>query len=252
MRRQLMSGLMIVGVFAAAAAPLFAAERPAGPPATRPASEARSLKRLLRNLASDDSSVREESHFALMGLRRADLPALRAAVAESLPLEPSQVAALREVVMHVALVGADYEALESGFLGVRVPNPDWPDDQTLLDLGRGVVILSRIPGFCAFRMLQDGDVILSVTIDGTTVPLNSSTELTGTVGKVPAGQTVTFELIRQGEVRRIAITLDRRPAAAPRERAAQGALDTLLGNRYDQARQAWERDFLPLLGDPVG
>lgn len=249
MRRQLMSGLMIMTL---AAAPLSAVERSPKPPATRPASEANSLKRLLRQLASDDAAVRDAARVALMGLKRTDIPALRTAVAESLPLEPSQIAALREIVMHVALVGAEYEAMETGFLGVRVPNWQQPDDQVLLNVGRGVVVLSRIPGFCAFRTLQDGDVILSVTIDGTTVPLNASEELTTTVGKVPAGKTVSFELVRQGQIRRADITLDPRPVAADRERSPQSLLDALLGERFDQAKRTWERDFLPLLGDTVG
>jgi len=91
-----------------------------------------------------------------------------------------------------------------------------------------------------------------VTVDGTTVPLNASDELTGTVGKVPAGKTVMFELIRQGEIRRVDITLDRRPVATDLERSRQPVLDAFLGERIDQARQTWEHDFLPLLGDTVG
>src|SRR5947208_16875154 len=98
MRRQLMLGLMIVTVVAA---PLSAVERSPKVPATRPASQANSLKRLLRDLASDDAAVRDAARVALMGLKRTDIPALQTAVADSLPLEPSQNPALPDIVMHL-------------------------------------------------------------------------------------------------------------------------------------------------------
>lgn len=221
-------------------------------PATHRATTAPTLKHTLRDLDSTDPVVRDRARRALLALERKDLAELRAAVRESLPLAPEQVAVLQQVVVHVALVGLEYEGMPSGFLGIRLPHWQRAEDDALADVGRGVVVLSRLPGFCAYRVLQDGDVILSATIAGTVVPLNSADELMASVGKLKAGETVTFEVARNGGTREVTIRLDARPAAADPARGDPGALDAFLGGRFEEAAKCWERDFLPLLGEKLG
>src|SRR3954469_16269738 len=74
-------------------------------PATQPFPELDHARRLVAQLADTDYERREAARIALMGLRRADLPALREAVRQSVPLMPSQVAVLRDIVTHVYLTG---------------------------------------------------------------------------------------------------------------------------------------------------
>jgi hypothetical protein len=247
MRRQLVLGLMLVAVLGG---PLCASDGGGVSATTRPVNDRASLGRLLRELASDDGMVRERARVALMRLTRSDLLALRAAVGESVPLEPGQIAALREVVMHVALVGAPYEGMETGFLGVMLPDR-LPEDRYLV-VGRGVIVKMRLPGFCAFRELQDGDIILSASAAGVTVAVNDANELIATVGKVVPGETVRFDVVRQGEIRSVSIVLDRRPVAADPQQSPAGALEDFLGTRSELAAGVWEREFLPLLGERVG
>ncbi len=77
----------------------------------------------------------------------------------------------------------------------------------------GVPIENRLHGFCAFRWLREGDVVLAMT-----TPLvrrfQSWDDLSRTVRMHGAGVTVTFEVLRQGRVLEIPIRLDARPADA--------------------------------------
>src|SRR5688572_13329794 len=165
MRHRLLLWWMLAGVCATCWT-LAVGEQPATAPATRPASDIVSIRQHLARLASDNFGVRESARIALMGLERSALPMLREAVKQSLPLEPSQAVVLREIVAQVYLTGDKYEIAEGGqgFLGVSMPNPMRVEDRGLLALGRGVAVVSRVPGFCAYRMLQNGDVLLSMTM----------------------------------------------------------------------------------------
>jgi hypothetical protein len=251
MRHHLKLGLMLVTFLTTA---VIAAEHsgPAtAPAATQPAAvqSIASIKRLIRELAANNYPARDGARLALMGLKRSELAALREAVKQSLPLEPSQVIVLREIVTQVYLAGDLYQAEDDGmgFLGVHLPIWERPEDRALLSMERGVVVMARVPGFCAFRMLQDGDVLLSMTAPGgINVELSTTDQLVTAVRSVRAGEKVTFDVLRQGEIISVTITLDRKPLNLA------GQIEEFTGRRAEQAEQLWERDFAPLLAEQLG
>jgi hypothetical protein len=227
---------------------------PASRPATtRPAAAADvpGVKRMIARLAADGFRDREAARVELMGLPRAKLPVLREAVKQMLPLEASQLSVLRDIVAHVYLAGETYDVDEGapGFLGISLPPfMRFPGAGGAFVGGRGVEVMARVPGFCAYRMLQDGDVILALTVPGSpAVELNSSDELIEAVRAVKGGQTITLEVLRQGEVLSVPITLDPRPRIP-----ATGPLEEFKNRRAMDADAHWERDFAPLLGESFG
>lgn len=254
MRHRLLLGWMIVGT-CSLVTQVVAGDPPAATtlPSTRPAADRASLRKLLAQLASDNFRVRDAARVALMGLERSALPTLREAVKESLPLEPSQAVVLREIVTQVYLAGDAYQKSDGGqgFLGVSLPSPGRVEDRGLLALGRGVAVVSRVPGFCAYRMLRNGDVLLSMTVGQTTVTFERTDDLMESVQAVPPGQTVTFEVLRQGEIVRVPITLDPRPAL-PDNLGATDWLREFNNRRADEVEVYWSNDFAPLLGEQLG
>src|ERR1700678_2921286 len=147
---------LIAGLFASASAPRANADAPATQPAE--VSQA-SIARQLSALAAVDARVREQARFELMGLDPADLDALKAAAIAAAPLAPSQKEALKEIVWQVYASSLSYAAdSNQGFLGLSW---DAPPDLNVRD-ELGIRIEKRIPGFCSYRALEDGDIILSV------------------------------------------------------------------------------------------
>ena len=71
-------------------------------------------------------------------------------------------------------------------------------------MGRGVAVVSRVPGFCAYRMLRNGDVLLSMTVGQTTVTFERTDDLMESLandyrdeeGNAPAPSRV--EVVAQG------------------------------------------------------
>jgi hypothetical protein len=245
MRHHLMSGL-ILATFVSA--PLLGADRATTAPATQPSQRIDVIKNLLAQLSADSSPQRELARVALMGLKRGELPILREAVKASLPLDPNQVSVLREIVTQIYLAGDLYAAEEDGhgFLGIHLPYWGKPEERSLLSLERGVAVVSRVPGFCSYRMLQDGDVLLAMVVPGGTIEVNTNEQLIDAVTGAKAGDTVTFEVLRQGRILKIAITLDRKPLNLTTQ------LEEFSARRADQANEFWERDFAPLLAAQMG
>jgi hypothetical protein len=239
--------------------PLIAAERtPTTAPTTRPAANVASIRQLVGQLAEGGYETREAARVALMGLKRSELELLRDAVKQSLPLEPSQIAVLHDIVSHVYLTGDLYESTDAspGFLGVSLPSVYRAEDRGLLSLERGVAVVARVPGFCAYRMLQNGDVILSMR-PPVGQPVRFETPdpdlLMASVKAIRAGQTITFEVLRQGQIINVPIILDLRPAGLDRNPATSAFwFQEFTARRMDQAEALWERDFAPLLAEQVG
>src|SRR4051794_34683812 len=163
-----------------------------------------------------------------MGLSPRDLPTLRRIVADNRPVMPAQAVVLREIVTQVLLSGDEYVTDgREGFLGVRpcevnmtiraapvpvgIPNADLPgaDPDSII----GVAIMERMPGFCGARALQDGDIILSI-IERPAVQFHNPSEFSQAVRFMGAGQSIHFQIVRQGQVVRVPITLDPLPEAA--------------------------------------
>ncbi len=221
-----------------------------GAPTTNPADE---IRMWFADLAHSDAAVREEAMVNLMGLRRGDLPKLRKVVEESLPLAPSQTEVLRRIVIQVFLAGDTYEGNpQTGFLGIRMAptsvslrdfNPDAVQGRPLC----GVVVESRMPGFCAGRMLRDGDVIIGIT-ERPHVSLQTTPDFAAAIQDVAPGDTVHFEVLRQGQVRRIPITLDPRPNDA--DQGVIGMPD-LLERRRKESDALWDGEFASLVKEGI-
>jgi len=242
---------------------------------TRPVNvDARSLQIVLRELGVGDSTAREEALSKLLTLRRADLPALRDAVADARPLAPGTIAVLQEVVTHVYLREEPYEAhADKSFLGVQmwpidlyflaqggevfppVPfiNPGRlvlddkvPDAPRPIALRAGVIISVRMPGFCGYGALRDGDVVLALPELGFE-QLNSSQDLSIGVQSAAPGRKITVRVLRRGRELDIPVVLDPRPVAADRVNA--GAFDLLVQQRAELAEKYWQEHFAVVVDD---
>jgi hypothetical protein len=208
------------------------------------------MRQWFAELDDADSAVREAARMKLMGMRRQDLPAFQKLVADSLPLMPSQAAVLRQVVTHVYLAGDEYQtASREGFLGikmqetsVRLPAADGSEQ---LAPAVGVVIVERMPGFVGARMLLDGDVVLGI-VERPDVRTLGMYEFLMLVKAVPPGQTIHFQVLRQGQVIRVPIAPDPRPFDA------DGMMQDLLRNRQRDADAYWEKSFGQLVKERVG
>jgi hypothetical protein len=236
------------GVGATGAAPT---PPPAPAPATRPAHDLERARQLLAQLADPDYDRREAARADLMAFPRSALPTVREAVRQSLPLAPSQLTVLRDIVNHVYLSGDVYapDPTGAGSLGVSLPRGVRPEDRGLLTIERGVAVTGRIVGFPAYRLLQNGDVLISLEAggggDGARLELSGTDELLRAVRAIRPGQTVTFEVARQGRLLTIPMTLQPRPAAFD----DVADMDQFAGRRYDEAEAYWQRDFAPLLDE---
>jgi len=252
-RRQLLLGLMLVAFAVTCGRVALAADRtPATAPTkkastTQPLPELDHAKRLIAQLADIDYERREAARIALMGFRRAELGTLREAVRQSRPLAPSQLTLIREIVTHVYLSGDVYVPDESGvgFLGVSLPAFD-RDQHGVLGIWRGVAVVARSPGFASYRLLQNGDVILSVSADGERVEVNTSHELEDAIGALRAGERVKLEVLRQGEIVAVNIRLDPKPF-----NLSPVVFEELKIHRENQADAYWQRDFAPLVDENV-
>ena len=225
------------------------APAPGAPAKPRPELEA--MRQWFGELDDPDAHVREAARVKLMGMRRRDLDAFRALVDESRPLMPAQAAVLRHIVMHVYLAGEEYATTGTeGFLGVRMQETSVrlpaADGQDQFAPAVGVVIVERMPGFVGSRMLLDGDVILGVA-ERPDVRMLGVYEFQMVVKSITPGTTVHFQVLRQGQVQRVPVTLDPRPFDAE-----AFVLQNLIEHRQRRANSYWEESFGKLLNEIVG
>lgn len=212
-------------------------------PATQPA-KPQLITQSLRGLSAPDPAARARSRDALLGLSRDDLPLLRDAVQQQRQLDPSQASALKDIVIHVFLAGDEYRATAEGFLGITMSRPDHNG-------GFEVVIDRRMPGFCAFRALQDGDAVLDIEERPLPQPVNQEVFKT-MLRQFKAGQTVHLKVLRHGQLVRVPVKLDPRPADSD-----DLYLQDMLVRRAQESEAYWRKNFAPLLGEssqtqPVG
>jgi hypothetical protein len=221
----------------------------AGAPATQPAQkqkEAPTLESHIRNLANPDPRVREAGRAALLRLGREDLSDLKLAVKKSRPLLPSQAAALHAIVRQVFLSGERYKSEGRGFLGILMDSASAEADFVPENDSRniGVVVADRIPGFCAGRALQDGDVLLGTAKPF--IPFRSSSDLRNTVMPKP-GITVLLTVLRQGEVIIVPLT----PDPAPQDIISPDQIPPFVAEREKRFSAYWDREFASLLNTRV-
>jgi len=202
------------------------------------------------DLANRDASIRQQARVNLMGISRDDLETLRKLVETTRPLSPAQAMAVREIVDQVYQSTEPYEPIEdhAGFLGVPLPGPavviDGAEDEP-----QGMVVERRIPGFCAFRFLQDGDIILAIDER----PIRTRDDLTRIISAHKGGDVVQMEVLRGGEKIEVSLKLDVRPLSAPNLPAAAAApavgitIQDWLRDRQRKADDYWDKYFAPLL-----
>jgi hypothetical protein len=232
----------------------------ASPPTTKPADQ---ITTWFKELANRDPVVRQDARVALMGISRDELNILRTIVEKNRPLAPSQAAALHDIVEQVFLAGEPYPMFPNhpGFLGVRFENPlatmlDGNDERT----SSGVVVASCIPGFCANRYLQSGDVIIGIA-EIANARIRTKDDLINLIGDTSAGDVVHLQVLRGGQEIEVPITLNARPLWAPQMARPfvqppppfVGPMpkntDDEIRERERRADDYWEQQFAPLMDE---
>jgi hypothetical protein len=204
--------------------------------ATRPSAD---LRRLVRQLDDPSPEVRESAAQALMGLSRPDMPALRDAAMAQRPLSGGQLTVLREAVMQVFLESEPYPPDQTrGFLGIH-----WPPSAAE-SYDTGIIVADRIPGFGAYRLLRPGDVIIKM-LDFPNVDLHTRLPFTQTVAAMPAGALLRLDVLRDGRVIHVSITL----APRPLELLHPDNYEFWLNDRMQRAQQYWDGTFGALSQD---
>lgn len=212
-------------------------------PTSQPAARRDQLKHWLTQLADPDDAVRSAARAELMGIKRPELEEFRQVVEASRPLRPSQASVLREIIIQVYLAGEDYDrAMDAPFLGIRMV-------QTVLNTAgdgeavTGVVVAGRVPGFVGYRMFMDGDVILRL-LEPRTVSIRAPEELSELVTAQRVGRRVAFEVLRHGQIIRVSLRLDAKPAQWLQ-------IEEFQLPRQEKAQDYWNRAFAPLLNEKV-
>jgi hypothetical protein len=214
----------------------------ADPPASQPSTQ---IKEWFNQLSDARPEIRSQAIDKLMALPDTQLLTLREVVEQSRPLSPSQSVALRDIVTQVYLSGQPYEAVADGggFLGLI-----WPPFPAMAvmedDSEPGVVVRRRVPGTPAYAALREGDVILKVreiSVD----PETFKRTFTDLVKPFRAGDTLTMQIMRDGRLMTLPITLKPRPANL----TGEGRLEAWMAERRDRADEYWNQTFRPLVGD---
>jgi hypothetical protein len=223
----------------------------AAPPTTTPSSQ---IAAWFADLDNRDAAVREKARVNLMGISREDLKELRRIVEKSRPIAPSQAMALREIVEQVVQATESYPPLPGGvgFLGVTMPLPDIitvmqnPNDP---QTPAGALVTDRLPGFCAYAALQNGDMIVGVA-EAPDQMIRKSEDLTAIIGSHTAGEVVHLEILRNGKQLEVTLKLNARPMwAAPT--STKDIVEAAVEAREKIAHDYWEEHFAPLLGENV-
>lgn len=244
--------LPFLAVFIALVGPPSSA--PAGDvPTTRPTtapSDRATVAKWLTDLASTDPAARDTARSHLMRLHRADLPTLQQLLRRDHPLAPAQAMTLRQVVQEIYLAGEPYDKDPSngGFLGIYMDGASSAtrDLQQANDAPKtpGIVVADLFSGFCAARVLREGDVIL-----GTVSPVqvfNNVDDLKTAVGGAEPGSTIHLQVLRQGQVIQVPLTLDPRPAEI------EFSAESFRRQRAEKFDDYWREAFAPLLKQAVG
>jgi len=211
--------------------------------ATRPSEG--DLRRLVRQLDDADPEIRESAAQSLMELSRADLSVLRDAAMKQRPLSGEQISALREAVMQVYLESEAYAPdKDRGFLGIHWP-PD-PRERPGQDVkyDTGVIVVERVPGTAAYRLLRPGDVIVNLP-DFPGTDLHARLGLIFQINRMHAGDVLRLQVLRGGRLVDVSVPLSPRPA----ELSLEENIQPWLKDRLQKAEQYWNDMFGPLAPD---
>lgn len=226
---------------ACCAALLLVLAVPAEPSFGAPAPTARDVHTWLTDLSSRLPSRREAAHRQLMSLSRPGLDLLRDAIKE----HPRELAGeedrLHDIVVQAFLATEVYKVQEvdgrvPGFLGVQFDNDQLNEDSPY----DGVEIRHIIPGLCASKYLEEGDVVLDVTVEREQRPIRSAGEMMMTIGSLTAGQQMSVTVIRRGRTLSIDMTLGGRPPGI------QETMTQFEAERQTDAEAYWDDHFAAL------
>ncbi len=171
---------------------------------------------LIANLGDDDPARRATAVHALTLVPADKIDGLKAAAMAARPLSPAQQEGLATAVTHLILAAQNYEPADppSAVLGVTFGSMVFGAtvEGAAMGLGSGtigVTLEDRVPGFDAYTMLQNGDVI--VALPG--VPHMTSTEdfRMGVRVQKP-GASIDITVFRDGKRMVVPVRLHLRPA----------------------------------------
>jgi len=226
---------------------LPATTRPMGQDVFAPPSQDR-WDHLINDLSGDEASSREAAREALMLLRRTDLDALLAVVKERKQLSVAQRIALRDIVCHVYLTGLhNFQGETTGRLGVMgMRRSDDMDRNERLPSGPGAAVDSRVPGFDAYRVLRDGDLIVGVKLLDATgkgqvefVSIFNFDTLARIILQRPTGDTVELRVLRSGRI----IDISTRLGPYLQRERGQVLLDVSDQQQIGQANIYWKLNW---------
>jgi len=105
-------------------------------------------------------------------------------------------------------------------------------------------ISTRFPGFNAYAMLRDGDVLISVV--GSNVQITGLDDLPSALAGKEPGTTIELEVQRAGQLLRVPVRLSPRPLFLNNRNQAENSA-TFSVEREEAASKYWEANFAKLL-----
>ena len=243
---------------------------------TAPAINAKQVRALIQRLASIEPQDRADARRELMGLAPGDLPTLREAMAAA-PLNAAEAEPLEDIVTFVLTRQNILDATTSSafaFMGVSLAQqnadtfefnkdgPLVPPEGVTQRALTGVVVVSRISGFVAYRFLEDGDVIESLTVRDVTVTPSTVEQLIELVANARPGELITLEIMRGARSLTVRFPLDSRRNVVGLEKRADDAgvnvdnvperiaFNSMIEAARQRATEQWVLVFQSLLEPP--
>lgn len=250
--------LLAPSALSGAAMPVPVAPPAGSQPSTRLAATPESLSRSLIALNDSDPAIREAARRALLGLRVDDLFSLLEAVRLlSVEARTSSVLALtlRDAIVHIHLRDAKARLLAErraeiglgdAFLGVSLGGDPWNRN----DNGRsGVPIRATMPGYVAYEVFEEGDVLIGVRTSDGLERLVGFADLRVAFERLAPGDLVEFLVVRGGRVLQIPVVVDERLASLP---GIDGQWTRLETKARIDAEAFWQERLAPLLSRSEG
>jgi hypothetical protein len=188
----------------------------------------------VKDLSSRVPSRREAARHHLVSLSRPGLDLLRDAIRECARELGPEEDELHDVVIQAFLATETYTfEPDHGFMGVQFDPDQFNEDSPY----EGVEIRHIIPGLCASKYLEEGDVVLVVTIEKEQRPLRSALEMMNLIGSLPAGQQLNLTVLRRGRTLSVDMTLGGRPPGIEQN------MPNFEANRQTDAEAYWDDHF---------
>lgn len=218
---------------------------------------ASALAARLGKIDDPDQRAREAARRDVLSLTTSELPELRAALAELARqhrLTPGIVRLAYDVTMHAYVREAKLQFLDAQPPNVRTGEPFLGimlgGDMTSSTPGApaGVAVRSINPGFVAYEVLEEGDLLIAVRSHRGLERLSHFGNLQMIFQDLAPGDSVEFIIVRGGSVVRAALKLDERPESRLSGEARwQGAAN----EAQREAAAYWDEQIVPILPPPA-